>query len=147
MCDYSLALVASRPAKVGDKLICTNFTGTNTLGFAALEDVSTAVCLLPGTELAFAKGVRYRYGFLWILRRWTSSRVARFCQVNMEKTLTHHDALQLIDGRVVTLQQLVPGQRATVLQMPAQPRRAGSDREAPSRTLAAPSVAQTRLPA
>ena len=53
MCDYSLQNVKSRPAKVGDKLTTHNFyTGTG--GFAAPEDVNTAVCVLPGTELAFA---------------------------------------------------------------------------------------------
>jgi hypothetical protein len=56
MCDYSLHNVKSRPAKVGDKLTTHNFyTGTG--GFAVPEDVSTAVCVLPGTELAFAKPV------------------------------------------------------------------------------------------
>ena len=57
MCDYSLQNVKSRPAKVGDKLTTHNFyTGTG--GFAAPEDANTAVCVLPGTELAFAKAVR-----------------------------------------------------------------------------------------
>jgi hypothetical protein len=52
MCDYSLHNVKSRPAKVGDKLTTHNFN-TGTRGFAAPEDVRTAVCVLPGTELAF----------------------------------------------------------------------------------------------
>ena len=56
MCDYSLQTVRSRPARVGDKLTTHNFY-TGTRGFAAPEDVSTAVCVLPGTELAFAKPV------------------------------------------------------------------------------------------
>ena len=51
MCDYSLHNVKSRPAKVGDKLTTHNFN-TGTRGFAAPEDASTAVCVLPGTELA-----------------------------------------------------------------------------------------------
>lgn len=34
----------------------------------------------------------------------------------------HHDALEFPDGRIVLLTRLVPGQRATVLQLPAQPR-------------------------
>jgi hypothetical protein len=50
MCDYSLHSVKSRPAKVGDKLTTRNFN-TGTRGFAAPEDASTAVCVLPGTEL------------------------------------------------------------------------------------------------
>ena len=29
MCDYSLELVASRPAKVGDKLVSTSFPHTD----------------------------------------------------------------------------------------------------------------------
>ena len=35
MCDYSLQHLASRPAKVGDKLITTKFTHSLTGGFCA----------------------------------------------------------------------------------------------------------------
>ena len=52
MCDYSLQAVKSRPAAIGDKLITHNF-GHGTRGFAVVGDTSTAVCVLPGTELAF----------------------------------------------------------------------------------------------
>ena len=51
MCDFSLHNVKSRPATVGDKLTTHNFI-TGTCGFAAPEDSTTAVCILPGTELA-----------------------------------------------------------------------------------------------
>ena len=34
MCDYSLHHVTSRPAKVGDKLVTTNFKNSVTKGFA-----------------------------------------------------------------------------------------------------------------
>jgi hypothetical protein len=54
MCDYSLHHVKSRAAKVGDKITTRNF-GTGTRGFAAPEDAGTAVCVLPGTELAFSQ--------------------------------------------------------------------------------------------
>jgi hypothetical protein len=57
MCDYSLQTVRSRPAKVGEKLRTQRFI-TGTSGFAAPEDAGTAVCVLPGTELAFATPVR-----------------------------------------------------------------------------------------
>ena len=57
MCDYSLDFVASRPAKVGDKLVSTQFNGSITRGFAAVGEPGVAVCLLPGTELAFEKDV------------------------------------------------------------------------------------------
>jgi hypothetical protein len=53
MCDYSLHVVASRQAKVGDKLLATKFNKTITRGFAAVGEPNVAVCLLPGTEVAF----------------------------------------------------------------------------------------------
>jgi len=56
MCDYSLQNVRSRPAKVGDKLVTRDF-GTGTRGFAAADDREVAVCVMPGTELAFARDV------------------------------------------------------------------------------------------
>jgi len=56
MCDYSLHNVKSRAARVGDKLTTRNF-GTGTRGFAAQEDATTAVCVLPGTELAFSREI------------------------------------------------------------------------------------------
>src|ERR1700686_3832155 len=50
MCDYSLQFVASRPARVGDKLVTTQFGNSITRGFAAVGEPNAAVCLLPGTE-------------------------------------------------------------------------------------------------
>jgi hypothetical protein len=54
MCDYSLHSIKLRPAKIDDKLTTRDF-GTATRGFVASEDPSVAVCVLPGTELAFAR--------------------------------------------------------------------------------------------
>ncbi len=119
MCDYSLHLVKSRPAKVSDRLVLTNFENIITRGFAAVEEPRVAVCLLPGTEVAFKTEIRYR-GFLGLFSRSAGSRVARFRQLNMDNPYVHHDALEFPNGRVVTLQQLELGQQATVLQLPAQ---------------------------
>ena len=63
MCDYSLHDVASRPAKVGDKLVTTHFPNTITRGFSDPSQPRVAVCLLPGTELAFEKEVRWQPSF------------------------------------------------------------------------------------
>ena len=63
MCDYSLRKVASRPAKVGDELVSNEFDRSFTRGFAAIGEPQIAVCLLPGTELAFAKEVEYETTF------------------------------------------------------------------------------------
>jgi hypothetical protein len=73
MCDYSLHLVASRPAKVGDKLVATDFAKSITGGFAAVGEPDVAVCLLPGTELAFEENVQYQRAFsLFGRRAWTT---------------------------------------------------------------------------
>jgi hypothetical protein len=122
MCDYSLKSVSSRPAKVEDKLTTRNF-GTGTRGFAAAEDAAVAICVLPGTELAFSSAVKiadYRF-----IRGWKEQTLpyatAIFRQVDKDDLLKHHDALEFPDGRIVLLTNLVEGQQATVLQLPAQP--------------------------
>jgi hypothetical protein len=38
--------------------------------------------------------------------------------------MMHHDALEFPDGRIVLLTRLSEGQKATVLQLPAQPKTA-----------------------
>jgi hypothetical protein len=119
MCDYSLHLVASRPAKVGDTLISTDFPKSITRGFAAVGEPDVAVCVLPGTELAFANNVQYERAFSLFGRARVPHKVARFRQINMDDPNVHHDALEFPDGQIILLTRLVPGQRASVLQMPA----------------------------
>jgi hypothetical protein len=122
MCDFSLHNVKSRPAKVGDKLTTHSFY-TGTRGFAAPEDSTTAVCILPGTELAFsAEVICAPSGFFGWKRRTISSRTAIFRQINKDVPQVHHDALEFPDGTFVLLTYLHEGQQATVLQLPAQPK-------------------------
>ena len=121
MCDYSLQSVRSRPAKVGDKLTTQDF-GTGTRGFAAAEDNAVAVCVLPGTELAFSSAVTVtepRFVVGW-KGETLGYATAIFRQVNKNEQRTHHDALEFPDGRIVLLTQLCGGQEAAVLQLPAQ---------------------------
>ena len=121
MCDYSLKYIAFRPAKVGDKLVTTKFANSLTYGFALIEDPNVAVCLLPGTELAFEEEVERQHALAWLSPklREVGAKVARFRQVNLDKLWAHHDALEFPDGKIVLLTRLYPGQRATVLQLPA----------------------------
>ena len=119
MCDYSLHLVASRPAAVGDKLVSTDFARSITRGFAAVGNADTAVCLLPGTELAFEDNVTYDRAFSLFGKARVGQKVARFRQINMEDPNVHHDALEFPGGQIVLLTRLTPGQCTTVLQMPA----------------------------
>ena len=119
MCDYSLHLVASRPARVGDTLVATDFVRTITRGFSAVGEPDVAVCLLPGTELAFAAPVEYERALSLFGRARLEHKVARFRQVNIEDPHAHHDALEFPGGQIVMVTRLIPGQRATVLQLPA----------------------------
>jgi hypothetical protein len=121
MCDYSLHNVKSRAAKVGDKLTTRNF-GTGTGGFAAQEDATMAVCVLPGTELAFSQEVSCAAsGFLGLRARKMGHQTAIFRQLNKDQPRMHHDALEFPDGQIVLLTELLESQEATVLQLPAQP--------------------------
>ena len=134
MCDYSLHHVKTRPAKVGNKLTTRDF-GLGTRGFAAPEDESVAVCILPGTELSFASEVKcVRNAFAWS-ERVISHKTAIFRRVNQEYKLTNHDALEFPDGEIVLLTLLPEGQQATVLQLPRaaekQPASSAENKNAP----------------
>jgi hypothetical protein len=43
-----------------DKLLTMKFQNSMTRGFAAIGEPNVAVCLLPGTEIAFEKEVKYQ---------------------------------------------------------------------------------------
>ena len=115
MCDYSLEHLDSRPAKVGDQLVTTKFGRTCTTGFCAIGQPRLAVCIKPGTELAFEREIERETLFF---KRGLGSQVARFRRVNQHRNWVHHDALELPSGKVVLLARLLVGQRATVLQLP-----------------------------
>ena len=129
MCDYSLHHVSSRPAKVSDKLVTTELAKSSTRGFAAVGELGAklvihdgppkvAVCLLPGTELAFDENVRYERAFSLVGKGRVNHKVARFRQIDLDDPHVQHDALEFPDGQVVKVTRLVAGQTATVLQLP-----------------------------
>jgi hypothetical protein len=129
MCDYSLHHVASRPARVSDKLVTTKLEKSNTRAFAAVGEYGAklvihdgppevAVCLLPGTELAFDDNVRYDHAFSFFGKARVNHKVARFRQIDLDDPHVQHDALEFPDGRVLKVARLAAGQTATVLQLP-----------------------------
>jgi hypothetical protein len=131
MCDYSLQNVKSRPATVDDKLVTKNF-GTGTIGFAAVDNPEVAVCVLPGTEIAFEEAIVRNTSLPYTMKyEHAAYTTGRFRQINRHTENMHHDALELPDGEVVMLTMLSPGQRAKVLQLPAAPK---NDKEAEEQT-------------
>jgi hypothetical protein len=118
---------------ISDKLVTRDF-GTGTRGFAAADELQLAVCVMPGTELAFARDVAcLPSGLLGWTNKTTNHRTAIFRQINKDKMRAHHDALEFPDGRTELLTLLSEGQEATVLQLPAQPTTAAeADAQKPS---------------
>jgi hypothetical protein len=101
---------------VGETLISTTFRGTSTRGFASESNPAVAVCLRPGTELAFAEDVKYDNRWIWT--KAINFRVGKFGLIDPHIRDRHHDAIEFPDGSHVLVTQLCEGQRATVLQMP-----------------------------
>jgi hypothetical protein len=122
MCDYSLEHLESRPAKVGDKLVSTLFTKAVTRGLSAPDAPNVAVCLRPGTELAFDRGIEADTELWFAKPKIFGHKTAIFRQIKPDVPHQHHDALELPDGRVVLLTRLIPGQSVTVLQVPVEER-------------------------
>ena len=98
----------------------TKFSNSITRGFAAIGEPHVAVCLLPGTEIAFDENVECEpmFGIGILPNKKIGQRLARFRQINMQNAMIHHDALEFPDGQVVLLTRLCEGQRAMVLQLP-----------------------------
>jgi hypothetical protein len=123
MCDYSLHAIASRPARVGERLVTTGFHGSPTRGFAAKEERAVAICLAPGTELAFDQEVKYNRSYLFTrddreIIRSAGFCVALFCKIEPRSPDLHRDALLFPDGTTVLVNKLSEGQCARVLQLP-----------------------------
>jgi hypothetical protein len=140
MCDYSLHVVASRPAELAETIVTTGFWGTRTRGFASPADSGTAVCLRPGTEVVFENDV-YAESWFFGIRRKVKDRLARFRQINLDNPEQHHDALEFANGRTVLVTDLVLGQRARVLQLPV------NRSEKPAATVSPPPVPASSVPA
>src|SRR4051794_60233 len=112
MCDYSLHHVGSRPAKVSDKLMTMELArATSTRGFAAVGEFgaklvihegppNVAVCLLPGTELAFNDEVQYDRALRFLGKGRIKHKVARFREIKMNDPHRHYDALEFPNGQV-----------------------------------------------
>jgi hypothetical protein len=132
MCDYSLENVATRAARIGEKLVSTQFLSSLTRGFAAIGESDVAVCLLPGTELAFDRDVECDHPLGLYEKRKLGEKVARFRQINLHSPYEHRDALEFPNGKVILLTRLCIGQFATVLQLPADTRASKSLRETES---------------
>jgi hypothetical protein len=86
------------------------------------ERCATAVCILPGTELAFDKPIKLRWSCDEARSIEGRFATAIFRQRDKDTPNVHHDVLEMPDGQQILLTHLEEGQNATVLQLPAAPK-------------------------
>ncbi len=106
MCDYSLEMYGSRPAREGEYYVTTRFP-SGSIGFASEGDPKTAVCVQCDTRVTLTDipdGLQARFGV-------GSTEVTTFAQADFG---AYRDGLRFADGRFVSLQQLQPGIHAFV---------------------------------
>jgi hypothetical protein len=106
MCDYSLEMYGSRPAREGEIYVTTRFP-SGSIGFASAGDPRTAVCMQCDTKVMLtdippALQTALRVG---------AEVETTFAQ---REAGLYRDGLRLADGRFVSLQDLQPGIHAYV---------------------------------
>jgi hypothetical protein len=107
MCDFSLELYRSRPARVGERYETHRFP-SSTVGFIAPGDCSTAVCMAYDTRLRL-EGI--------------PQAVQNACGVMADEDVTFtrleagpcHDGVRFDNGRQVTVQRLGPAVKGYVI--------------------------------
>ena len=106
MCDYSLEMYGSRPAREGETYKSTRFP-SGSIGFAAPSEPAVAVCMQCDTKIVLTdipEAMQATYG----IGRTAETRFAQ------RETGLYRDGLRLEDGRFVSLQELPPGIGASV---------------------------------
>ena len=143
MCDHGLHDVRSRPARAGDKLITRRFH-RSAVSFFAVHEPSLAVCVPPGTEIAFESEIRCRRMLPLLSPIGLRTKLARVRLVRGGEPNRPHEALELPNGEIVLWSRLCEGQRATVLQLPV-PVRPQSTEISSSPTRSSIAVTRRRL--
>jgi hypothetical protein len=73
-----------------------------TRGFAVVDNPAVAVCLRPGTELAFERPAAYRSALgeqVPFVRSKFAGTLARFRLIDTDQINAHHDALEFAMAR------------------------------------------------
>ncbi len=107
MCDFSLEMYASRPARESEKYLTTRFP-SGSIGVAAPGDCSTAVCILYDTKLNLEG----------ISRELQIGLGVRSAEQVMFARLQHgayRDGVRFGNGRELSLQLLGPGVRLSLV--------------------------------
>jgi hypothetical protein len=106
MCDYSLEMYASRPAREAEKYVTTRFA-SGSIGLAAPGDCSTAVCVQYDTRLdlvGISSGL-HRFGL-------NSFERVTFTRLNHG---AYRDGVRFMNGLELSLQHLGAGVGVTLV--------------------------------
>ncbi|MEI2736299.1 MAG: hypothetical protein V9G24_16900 [Rhodoblastus sp.] len=101
MCDYSLEMYASRPARQSEIYTTSRFP-SGSIGLVSAGDRSCAICVQYDTRLELTDipaPVRERYGL-------GERETVVFARI---ESGAYHDGVALKDGGIVSLQQIGPG--------------------------------------
>jgi hypothetical protein len=101
MCDYSLEMYGSRPAREGELYVSTRFP-SGSIGFAAPGDPRIPVCVQCDTKVVLTDvpaSMQRTYGIGAEVETVFAQR----------ETGLYRDGLRLKDGRFMSLQELQPG--------------------------------------
>ena len=107
MCDYSLEMYRSRPARVGEQYITSIFP-SGSVGLTAPEDCRTAVCVMADTRLKLeriSERVQQTFG-LGALEEAVFIR---------REIGPHRDAIRFANGAEVSIQQLGAGIKVRII--------------------------------
>ena len=107
MCDYSLEVYQSRPARHGEEYI-SNRCPSGSVGFVSPGDQSTAICVACDSELKLSRIPPSVQSMSDV----GDTEIVTFTQVDGP---THRDSVRFRNGNVVTLQKLGPGVTAWLL--------------------------------
>ncbi len=119
MCGYSLENLVSRECVIGETLVTVKFATSMSTGLCSSSDRAVAVCLAPGTELAFDKPIEFD-GFwgLGLHSRHYGVKTARFVSLALNRGGPYRDGLELENGGIVLLNELALGHTVKVIQLP-----------------------------
>jgi hypothetical protein len=113
MCDYSLEMYGSRPAREFERYETTRFP-SGSIGLASPGDCSAAVCVQYDTRLYLERIPASLQASLGI----GATAEATFIRLDHG---AYRDAVRFDNGKKVTLQQLQPGVTVVVTSVLAKP--------------------------
>ena len=107
MCDYSLEMYASRPARASEKYVTTRFP-SGSIGLASPGDCTTAVCVQYDTHLkleGISSDLQTRLGV-------TDEEQVTFARLEHG---AYRDGIKFGNGKEISLQLLGSGVAATLV--------------------------------